>query len=226
MSFYNRTPGGPEARREALAFGLPLFIHTGAAVLLQYSDRFMLERMSTLDELGLYSLAGQIGTAMLIISTSTNQAYLPFLYRQHEADPRLVGRAQRYIILFFAVVGIAGVLITPPVIHTFIDPRYAEAALPAQILLVAGIFHGWYFLALGSLLVRKETKRIAWVTVAAAVLNISLNFYVIPRYHSLGAAWTTLAAEILLCAGMWWAARRAREKTPLQHAADRLAAES
>ena len=217
-------PGGKAARREALIFGLPLFVHSGAAVVLQYADRFMMERMSTLDELGLYSLAGQISTAMLIITTATNQAYLPFLYRRHDSDPAVVAKAQRYIALFFALAGVGGCLITPPVFKFFIDPRYAHSVPSAQILLLAGALHGWSFLALGSLLVRKATKKIAMATVSAAAFNIVLNLFLIPRYNSVGAAWATLAAEVLLCLGMWHFARQIRQRPPADDGAGVLSA--
>lgn len=216
-------PGGPDARGQAFAFGLPLFVHTGAAVILQYGDRFLLERLSTLDQLGLYSLAGQIGTAMLIITTSTNQAYLPFLYRRYDEAPRLVARAQRYIAAFYALLGLAGIAITPFVVRNFIDPRYAGCILPAQILLAAGVIHGWSFLALGSLLVRKDTRRIATATVVASTANIFLNLLLIPRQHALGAACATLVAEVLLCVGMWYFARKARRTPPADSGPDVLA---
>jgi O-antigen/teichoic acid export membrane protein len=199
----------PAARKEALNFGLPLFIHTGAAVLLQYLDRFMLERMGTLTDLGLYSLAGQIGTAMLIITTATNQAYLPFLYRQFEAHFELVVKAQRYVGLFFLGVGMLGMLMTPWVIRHFIDPRYLQSIRPAQILLAAGILHGWYYLMVGRLMVRGRTRAIAIVTLIAAAFNVVANYLLIPRYMAEGAAWATLLSEGLLFLLSWWAARRA-----------------
>lgn len=217
--------GGLQARKEAFAFGLPLFVHTGAAVILQFGDRFLLERLSTLDELGLYSLAGQISTAMLIITTATNQAYLPFLYRRHDDDPAVVAKAQLYIGGFYALAGLIGILITPPVIRHFVDARYAASVSSAQVLLAAGVIHGWSFLALGSLLVRKETKRIALATLTAATLNILLNFYMIPHWNSLGAAWATLIAEVALCVLMWQFSRSVRPKPPTASGADVLAAE-
>jgi O-antigen/teichoic acid export membrane protein len=191
-----------------LGFGLPLFIHTGAAVLLQYLDRFMLERMGSLHDLGLYSLAGQIGTAMLIITTATNQAYLPFLYRQFEAHFDLVVKAQRYVALFFLSIGIFGMLVTPWVIRQFIDARYLESIKPAQILLASGIFHGWYYLMVGRLMVRGRTRVIATVTLIAAAFNVAANYVLIPRYMAEGAAWATLISEGLLFLLTWWAARR------------------
>ena len=195
------------AVREAMLFGLPLFIHTGAAVLLQYVDRFMLERMSSMHELGLYSLAGQIGTVMTIVTTATNQAYLPFLYRQFEDRPNLVKRAQRYVALFYAGIGMVGVVAVPLFLRYFIDPRYAEAQLAAQVLLVGGIFHGFYHLMVGRLMVARRTVTIAAVTVVCAALNIGLNLYLIPRMQSEGAAWATLIAEVALFGVLWYFAR-------------------
>lgn len=199
-----------KAIREAMAFGLPLFIHTGAAVLLQYVDRFMLERMSSMYELGLYSLAGQVGTVMTIITTATNQAYLPFLYRQFEDRPKLVKRAQRYVALFYAGVGLTGVVLVPIFIAYFVDPRYAPARLAAQVLLVGGIFHGFYHLMVGRLMVARRTVTIALVTVVCAVLNFALNLYLIPRWQAEGAAWATLAAEVVLFGALWYFARGVR----------------
>jgi len=201
---------GRAALMEAFAFGLPLFVHTGAAVLLQYVDRFMLERMSTMYQLGLYSLAGQIGTAMLIITTAANQAYLPFLYRQFDDRPDLVRRAQAYVAGFFAVMGIAGALAVPLFIRYLVDPRYADSQLPAQLLLISGIFHGFYFLVVGRLMVKKRTVTIAVATLACAVLNIALNYYMIPRLQATGAAWATLLTEVVLFACLWYFARGIR----------------
>jgi O-antigen/teichoic acid export membrane protein len=216
----------PAARKEAMNFVLPLFIHKGAAVLLQYLDRFMLERMCGLYDLGIYQLASQIGTAMLIITTATNQAYLPFLYRQFEAHFALVVKAQRYVGLFFVGIGVIGMTATPWVIRQFIDPRYIESIKPAQILLAAGIFHGWYYLMVGRLMVRGRTRTIATVTLAAAIFNVLANFILIPRYMAEGAAWATLLSEGLLFLLTWWAARRALNEPVSQDSMDTLAAGS
>ncbi len=192
----------------ALAFGFPLFVHTGAAILLQYVDRFMLERMSSMHQLGLYTLAGQLGTAMLILTTATNQAYLPFLYRHFDNRPLLIMRGQRYVAGFFAAAGAAGILIAPFFIHQFVDARYLDSQLPAQLLIAGGIFHGFYYLMVGRLMVVRRTTTIAIASVVAMVLNVGLNYYLIPRFHAEGAAWATLASELVLFGLVWASSRR------------------
>jgi O-antigen/teichoic acid export membrane protein len=214
------------ARAAALRFGLPLFVHTAAAVVLQYVDRFMLERQSSLEQLGLYSLAGQIGTAMLVITMSTNQAYLPFLYRHATSRPVLIKRGERYVALFFTVVGLAGVALVAPFISYLIDPRYGAARLPAQILLVSGILHGFYYLMVGRLLVVRRTVSIAVVTAFATLVNVALNYYWIPRWHATGAAWATLVSEFVLFSVMWYVSRHTVSLHPQDRAVETLEAGS
>ena len=211
-----RRPVDRIARTAALAFGLPLFVHTGAAIILQYVDRFMLERLSTMDQLGLYSLAGQLGTAMVLVTTATNLAYLPFVYRRVDSHPELVRRAERYAALFFVFAGISGALLAPLFIGRLVDARYAGSVWPAQILMLAGIFHGFYYLMVARLLLQRRTVAIAAATITAAIINVVLNLAWIPDWHSVGAAWATLVGEVILFAGMWWFARGAyhRPRTP------------
>jgi O-antigen/teichoic acid export membrane protein len=219
-----RRPADRPALKEALVFGLPLFVHAGAAILLQYVDRFMLERLSSLEQLGLYTLAGQIGATMLLLTTATNQAYLPFLYRHFDDRPHLIVRAQRYVALFFALVGLAGILLTGPFIDYVIDPRYAGSRFAAQLLLTAGILHGFYFLMVGRLLILKRTGTIAWVTVTAMILNVILNRIWIPRWQADGAAWATVASELVLFVLMWYFSRDALSRSPSAQDIDKLAA--
>lgn len=195
------------ALKAAFVFGFPLFVHTGAAILLQFVDRFMLERMSSMHQLGLYTLAGQLGTAMLILTTATNQAYLPFLYRHFDNRPHRIVLGQRYVAAFFTAAGAVGMLVAPLFIYQFVDPRYAASQLPAQLLIAGGIFHGFYYLMVGRLMVVRRTTTIATASVITMILNVGLNYYLIPRYHALGAAWATLVSELVLF-GIVWASSR------------------
>jgi len=215
-----------ESLGEAFAYGFPLFFHAGAAIMLQYVDRFMLERMSTLPELGIYSLAGQLATAMTIVATSTNQAYMPFLYRHFDLRPRLIARAQAYVAAFFATAAIGGILAAPFFIRHFIDPEFARSSFPTQLLLAGGMFHGFYYLMLGRLLVLRRTRTAFVVTAAATALNVALNYRLIPMLAAEGAAWATLVSEFCLFAAMWYFSRGALTRSPGADVADRIAAGS
>jgi O-antigen/teichoic acid export membrane protein len=56
---------------------------------------------------------------------------------------------------------------------------------------------------------RTKRTQFNWViTGAAAIVNVSLNLFLIPRYGMMGAAIATLAAYATMLVGMiWWAQR-------------------
>ena len=63
------------------------------------------------------------------------------------------------------------------------------------------IYAGYTVLAIGSGRARKT--QLNWVvTGAGAAVNVALNFWLIPRYGMVGAAIATLAAYVVLFAGM------------------------
>ena len=102
----------------------------------------------------------------------------------------------------------------------------AESTLPTQLLLAGGMFHGFYYLMLGRLLVVRRTRTAALVTAAATVLNVALNFRLIPMLAAEGAAWATLVSEFCLFAGMWYFSRGALRQPPAGDVADTIAAGS
>jgi len=46
------------------------------------------------------------------------------------------------------------------------------------------------------------------VTLAAGVVNIGLNLWLVPRHGAIAAAWSTLAAYAVLLSLTWWSAER------------------
>ncbi len=58
---------------------------------------------------------------------------------------------------------------------------------------------------LGALLLAKgELRRINWLYLSGALLNLILNAYWIPRYKAYGAAWTTLITQIIMMTGAFY----------------------
>ena len=43
-----------------------------------------------------------------------------------------------------------------------------------------------------------KEKQLMWITVVSALINVSLNFYMIPRWGQIGAAVTTILAEAIV----------------------------
>src|SRR5206468_12639149 len=88
------------------------------------------------------------------------------------------------------------------------SPQYHRAEKGIALLAFAGaVYAGYTVLAIGSGRARKT--QLNWVvTGTGAAANVALNFWLIPRWGMVGAAISTLAAYVVLFAGMTMYAQR------------------
>ncbi len=86
--------------------------------------------------------------------------------------------------------------------------KYQRAQEAVALLAFAGaVYAGYTVLAIGS--GRARRTQLNWiVSGAGAVVNIALNFWLVPAYGMVGAAISTLAAYVVLFGGMTWYAQR------------------
>ena len=200
----------------ALAFGVPLIPQALAAWVLGLSDRIMVERYSGLTQAGFYNLAANFGIIISMVAISINQALLPrYLERAKEnfESPAVRGAALKKVILpgFVVLVAIFIMAATagPLVLGWMVNERYLSA-LP----LLVPILGGCFFFGVGQflmlpLLYEKKTNLLAYIAILGAVINITLNFYYIPKYGAMAAAYTTLASYLLTCLLAYGFARKA-----------------
>jgi O-antigen/teichoic acid export membrane protein len=77
-------------------------------------------------------------------------------------------------------------------------PDYWRAAHVIPIVGLAYVLVGLsYFFRVG-LQYTKQTKYLGYAVGASALLNVPLNFILIPRFHAMGAAWATLLSFAVL----------------------------
>ncbi|TGE75716.1 hypothetical protein C7Y70_20520 [Pseudoalteromonas sp. KS88] len=66
------------------------------------------------------------------------------------------------------------------------------------IILISNLFHVFYLFSFYKLAYMKKVKNIPVYTVIALLLNVCLNFYLIPKYGMEGAAIATVTSELFL----------------------------
>jgi O-antigen/teichoic acid export membrane protein len=196
-------------------FGLPLM---GAALALwvtNFGDRLMLSKLlqgpDRLTEVGQYSLANKISSAMVLLFTAFQVAWPAFAYSIE--DEKAAKRAYSYVLtyLMFVAAWVAvGLSLFAPWIVRVLAQKHdfwpADSAIPA--LAYSSVFYAGFTvvtIATG----RTRNTQFNWVAATlAAVLNFTLNLWVIPAYGMLGAAYATLAAYALLMVVRTWNAQK------------------
>ena len=106
------------------------------------------------------------------------------------------------------VAGPAGWLVT-----LFYGPSYAAATPAFRVLLVAAPLFFLNYALTHQLIGWDRQKVYAGVSAAALVANLTLDVALVPRFGLVGAAWATVATEVVVTAGCvaalaWRGARR------------------
>jgi len=195
---------------QVLRFGLPL-IPTGLSYwVLQYVDRYFVLHYRGTTELGIYAIANRLAGMMLVLTLAFQTAWWPFAY-SHAGQPgdrelfaRVFKLASTGLLAAVLVLGLfareALIVVTTP---AFV-PAYAYVGLLALALVV----HSSYQVVSLGVQLAARTSSMAWTSATAAVLNLVLNFLLIPRFGLWGAAIATVAAYLTSTCMLYAVAQR------------------
>lgn len=187
----------PEIIRSLLIYGLPLVAAGAAYWIFGAMDRWMLAELSTLAEVGLFSMAVKIGTVLTFIIVAFSRAWSPFAFRLHSEDPDYRHTVSELFGLWFLSLSLCGVVVAffaPEILRLISPPEYWRAA-PTLILLSAAIVLSgtMQFTVLG-ISFEKKTMLLTYAAWIAAAANFVCNLLLIPRLGALGAAASTIVA--------------------------------
>jgi O-antigen/teichoic acid export membrane protein len=187
-------------------FGGPLILSGFSVFIIHFSDRFFLDRYSTLAEIGIYAVAYKFGFLIgNLVGAPFESAWNVNMYG-YASSPgwqREFARVLRYLLFFLVLAGVA-LSITSDEVLTLIAPAsYMSAALLAPILVFAYILRWVGDFFRNMLFVNKRVRLVSALTCVCGLLNLALNQALIPRYGPWGAAWATLATWLVYMTAAW-----------------------
>ena len=192
-----------ESLKKILNFGLPLLPHAIAGILLASSSKFFLANMISNEAVGIYTVAFQVATAVLLIMTSVNQAWAPNLYESLNSNPTEIVKSgivkQTYkLMLFMLAITLLFILFVPFVFKIFIHESYHSGVLLSRIMSVGFLMNGLYFLVTNYILFTKKTKVLSFITSIIAIIGAVINYYLILHFGTIVAAYSLVITFVLL----------------------------
>jgi PST family polysaccharide transporter len=183
-------------RSRILAEGFPLLLASLAVMIYMRSDIIILGKLAGYQAAGIYSAAAQISEGCALLPMAFLPALFPVLVRWRRNGPRFYHRQFEKLFLGTIVVGfcisVALTIAAPWLIPLLFGQVYAPAVTVLRILAWAptfvfiGIMQSGYDI----------TEGLTWLatlrTAIGALINIALNFALIPIYGPTGAAVATL----------------------------------
>jgi O-antigen/teichoic acid export membrane protein len=188
-------------------FGLPLVPSALALWAINFIDRIFIAQYKGQVEVGVYSVAVRISSAIVFLMIAFRLAWPAFAYSIE--DDREARRTYAFVLTYLLYVcswiSLALGILAPWLVHVLAPRPEFHRAIPAVGILAfaSTAYAGYTVLAIGSGRARKT--QLNWVVsgVAAAV-NVALNVALIPSYGLIGAAISTAVAYVVLFAGMTW----------------------
>lgn len=186
----------------SLKLSIPLIFHSLGKNILDVSDRTMITKLCGNNVTGVYSTLYNLSSLSLIVWNAINSTFVPFLFnklKKNESNIKdEVSKVVNPLMFVYGVVCVIITLISPEIIKILTTPEY-YSAISIMPPIAGGIFLTClYNLFADVLTYYKKTKYIMVSTLTAALINILLNLLFIPRYGYIAAAYTTLAAYIVL----------------------------
>lgn len=188
--------------RKLLRFGHP-FIYMGLAFWLFGSiDRWLLAAMSSVEEVGIYSVAHRFASIVMVASYAFGQAWAPLALKSRVDEPQSYRRMYADVLLVLAcgmlVLGGSIAIFSRELIGLLMPAEYGAAARPLAILCFGVILQSTtQVTAIGISLDNKTAlfARLSWIT---AGVNLVLNLLLIPRLGATGAALATSLSYLFL----------------------------
>lgn len=171
-------------------------------VMLAKVDVVLLSLLATSTAVGLYGAAYRLLESTSFIAIAVVGAFAAmYTYLGHDTDPSVqtvFERSVKLLLVLLLPCAVGFGLLAEPVVVLLFGEELEDAAAPLRLLAPAIVFMGVVMLG-SSLLIARGRLRVLIVGGAAAiVINIGLNFALIPSLDEAGAATAMLVTSVLL----------------------------
>ncbi len=198
--------------KDILRFSLPLIPHTIGGLIIALSDRIIISKVLGLTETGIYTISFQISSILLIVLTSFNSAYVPWLFDKLKKDDNSVKLKivimTYYLMFLILLMVIIGALIAPLFYNVFVGKNFQEGSKYLFWMLLCFGLNGMYFLVSNYIFYASKTKFLAITTFFIAIINLPVCYFFTKRWGLMGSVQSSVLSWFLLFLITWFLSNR------------------
>jgi len=181
--------------------GFPSVFGLGAFYIIDWSDRILIERLLSVEAVGIYFVGYSFGMIINMIVDAFGNAWPPyfisFINKKEEASV-LFGKIFKYYLMGLGLVTLCFFLFAKPVVMLITNIKYIEAYTVIGIIACSYMLKGSYLIMLPGLNFEKRLGIQSVIEWVSAGVNFGLNLLLIPLFQIEGAALATLISYISL----------------------------
>ncbi|MFC1565125.1 lipopolysaccharide biosynthesis protein [candidate division KSB1 bacterium] len=183
-----------------MKFGLP-YIFTGLSVMIMdMIDRYLIKNILGESAAGIYGAGYKLSMAMVLMVTAFRFAWHPFfLSISEKGDAKVIyAKVLTYFVLIAGWIYLGICFFVKDVVSLgtgtwhFIPEDYWSGLPIVPVVMASYILYGIYVNFVVGIYIKKKSKYLPFITGISAATNIILNYYLIPVYGMMGAAYATV----------------------------------
>jgi O-antigen/teichoic acid export membrane protein len=186
--------------KKILAYGFPL-IGTGIAVwVLNSTDRYFLAHYVDLSAVGIYAVGAKLAAIVGIVGGALQMSWGPYAMDiQYEKNAKdIYSKVFQLYCIANIVIILAISMFAIDILKVFTQPDFYSAKAVVPFLCTSVFFTSAYFIVSIGINLTKKLQHTIWITVAAAGVNIGLNFILTPMFGPVGAAFCIMTANFVI----------------------------
>jgi O-antigen/teichoic acid export membrane protein len=202
--FYNylRWEFSKEKLKIATIFGFPLMFQQWSKMVLSASDRWFLAGMVSVYQMGIYNLGYQIGAMVSTFISGYINFLTPIIYNKLSIKDYSGFNRVKNIYSLFLLFLVLGVVLLYLMFLLFakqiLGQNYFESAPYILFAGISTIIFAFNIPFTSALSYRSKNHIIAYISIVVLILNLVLNYLLIKRFLTLGAAYSTIISYSFL----------------------------
>lgn len=194
-----------------ISYGIPYIPSNLAAWIMTLADRYFLQFLSTSTELGLYSIGYKFGMVInALVTAPFAAAWGPFFWSvaKEKNNKEIYSSVLTYFVLIGMFIALGLSVLSKEVLTIMATPPFYGAYKVVPLIALSYILLGCFSILFVGAGLEKKTKYAPLITGVGAIVNLGLNYLLIPSYGMMGAAIATVISYLLLPIGSYFISKR------------------
>ena len=186
--------------QKSLKIGLPIMVSAIFGIVVNFSDKFLLQKYGSLIDLSNYYLAFSFASIITLVFTSLQNVWLPIFMKEKdiqknfEKTKSLISK----LFLIFLILSVSIWLLFDALLWIGVIPiKYNDVVWILPLLLITQIFTALTNLISNYLVYFERTDLVSVAGLFVSFISVFLGIWLIPSWGVLGAAITTLVVNFI-----------------------------
>ncbi len=197
--------------KKLLKFGIPYLPAGLASMFIQGIDRPILGHLTNLGTVGIYNANYKLGIFMMLFVSMFQYAWQPFFLQNAEEKnaKELFSKVLTYFTIAASFILVIVSLFINDIVkvnifgYTIIGKNFWSGLNIVPVVLFGYLFNGLYVIFTAGIFIKEKSIYVPFITGLGAIVNIGVNFALIPSLGMMGAAIATLAAYFAMAVSLY-----------------------